>query len=283
MVCISNFIKSPLNYVGGKFKLLPQIIPLFPDSINTFIDLFAGGCNVGVNVNANRILLNDTQEEVINLVKYLYENDVNTLIEELEGIMDKFSLNAWEKEPYLALRDAYNNGDKSEMMFYALVVHSFSNQIRFNRHGKFNMPVGKRTFNPQLRKRFITFVDVIKQKNLTFSTCDFATLKSSKLNEDDFVYCDPPYLVTTAAYNEQGGWSEEHEFKLFNLLDELNENDIKFALSNVFENKGKKNDILIEWSRKYKIHYLNNTYSNCNYQAKDKSKNSTVEVLVTNY
>ena len=38
-----DLIKSPLNYTGGKFKLLPQILPLFPDNIDTFVDLFAGG------------------------------------------------------------------------------------------------------------------------------------------------------------------------------------------------------------------------------------------------
>lgn len=38
-----TYIKSPLNYVGGKFKLLPEIIPLFPTNINTFVDLFGGG------------------------------------------------------------------------------------------------------------------------------------------------------------------------------------------------------------------------------------------------
>ncbi|MCA6072598.1 MAG: DNA adenine methylase, partial [Endomicrobium sp.] len=41
-----TFIKSPLNYVGGKYKILPQIIPLFPKDINCFVDLFAGGANV---------------------------------------------------------------------------------------------------------------------------------------------------------------------------------------------------------------------------------------------
>lgn len=38
-----ELIKSPLNYTGGKFKLLPQILPLFPNEINTFVDLFGGG------------------------------------------------------------------------------------------------------------------------------------------------------------------------------------------------------------------------------------------------
>ena len=28
--CKDEIIQSPLNYTGGKFKLLPQILPLFP-------------------------------------------------------------------------------------------------------------------------------------------------------------------------------------------------------------------------------------------------------------
>lgn len=39
----NNYIQSPLNYTGGKYKLLNQLVPLFPKNINTFIDLFGGG------------------------------------------------------------------------------------------------------------------------------------------------------------------------------------------------------------------------------------------------
>jgi len=66
-------------------------------------------------------------------------------------------------------------------------------------------------------------------------------------------------------------------------LDNLNSKGIRFALSNVLESKGVKNNLLIEWVKKYNVNYLNNTYSNCNYQRKDKSKNSCIEVLITNY
>lgn len=38
-----EYVKSPLNYTGGKFKLLPQLLEIFPKDINTFVDLFAGG------------------------------------------------------------------------------------------------------------------------------------------------------------------------------------------------------------------------------------------------
>lgn len=48
----SGFVKSPLNYTGGKHKLLPQITKLFPDDIKTFYDVFSGGANVGINATA---------------------------------------------------------------------------------------------------------------------------------------------------------------------------------------------------------------------------------------
>ena len=62
-------IQSPLNYTGGKFKLLPQILPLFPQNIDLFVDLFCGGCNVGVNVECNRVIYNDLDRNLL----YLYQ------------------------------------------------------------------------------------------------------------------------------------------------------------------------------------------------------------------
>ena len=54
-----EMIKSPLNYTGGKYKLLPQILPYFPSNINTFVDMFCGGLNVSANVKCKKIIAND--------------------------------------------------------------------------------------------------------------------------------------------------------------------------------------------------------------------------------
>lgn len=72
------------------------------------------------------------------------------------------------------------------------------------------------------------------------------------------------------------------ERDLLRKLDEISEAGVKFALSNVLESKGKSNDILKEWAKKYKVNYLNSTYSNCSYHKKDK-ESKDVEVLITNY
>lgn len=51
-----HFLASPLNYTGGKYRLLPQIMPLFPQNISTAVDLFCGGANVGINLEAKDII-----------------------------------------------------------------------------------------------------------------------------------------------------------------------------------------------------------------------------------
>ena len=130
------------------------------------------------------------------------------------------------------------------------------------------------------------FCQALQQKNIQFTNKDFTELDYFKLGPEDLVYCDPPYLISTGNYNDGNrgfkDWKEKEERELLELLDGLNETGIRFALSNVFYHKGLSNELLIEWSRKYQIHYIDKTYSNCNYQFKERDA-VTVEVLITNY
>lgn len=276
----NEYIKSPLNYVGGKYKLLNQIIPIFPEEINTFVDLLGGGFNVGCNVKAEHVVYNDILKEVVSLLKYIQGNNTEDLLSEIEDYIKTYSLSKENKEGYLTLRSDYNSGIRTPMKFYTLLCYAFNNQIRFNSKGEYNMPFGKNrsSFNPSLRKKFIAFADRIQELNCTFLNISFDEFNFSTLTEEDFIYVDPPYYNSVASYNENGGWTEENEKTLLEILDLINDNHIKFALSN---NLKYENPLLDEWKDKYTIHYLNGNYSNCNYQKKDKSKD--MEVLITNY
>lgn len=280
-----ELIKSPLNYTGGKYKLLPQILPYFPDDINTFIDLFAGGCNVGVNVKAKNIICNDICSEVINLMSEWNKLNSKEALQILSNTIERYSLSKTNEEGFKSIRLDYNNGNKSWDMFYAMLTNAFNYQIRFSKQGNYNMPFGRNrsSFNKVLQKNFIKYIDKLNDINIEFISKDFRELNMDNLNSNDFLYADPPYLISCASYNESDGWNEDKEHALLELLDKLNDKGVKFALSNVLENKGKSNDILKEWSRKYNVYHLNNNYGNCNYHAKDKSKNCTDEVLITNY
>ena len=275
-----KYIKSPLNYVGGKFKLLKEILPLFPDKISTFVDLFGGGFNVGINVNAEHIVYNDISEPVVELLDYLKSNDIEDLLKEIDGYIEKYNLSKENREGFLELREDYNSGERTPIKFYTLLCYAFNNQIRFNKNNEYNMPFGKdrSSFNPTLRQKFIDFVEVLHSKDTTFLSESFETFDVEDLDSNDFVYCDPPYFNSVAAYNENGGWTEEHEEMLLILLDSLNDKGVKFALSN---NLKYNNPLLDKWKDKYKVHYLNGDYSNCNYHKIDRSKD--IEVLITNY
>lgn len=305
-------IQSPLNYTGGKYKLLPQILPLFPKDIDVFVDLFCGGCNVGVNVECNRVIYNDLNENLLYLYNTFKNLDKTAILEWIYEIIDKYELSLvskngydyyecnsskglgdYNKEKFLKLRADFNekhtNGNFDYyyyVMLYVIIVYAFNNQIRFNSNGEFNLPVGKRDFNNKMEQKLIDFIDKIQEQNCSFTCCDFRNFDVSFLTSHDFVYVDPPYLITCATYNEQGGWDEKAEKDLLAFLDELNNNGIRFALSNVLRSKGKENNILIEWLEKNKDKYsaipLNYSYSNSNYQTKDKTSVSE-EVLIINY
>lgn len=278
-------IKSPMNYVGGKYKLLPQILPLFPKNIETFVDLFCGGFNVGINVEAKNIVANDICLPVIEVYKGIQEEGMPNALNKVKDTIKKFGLSKTNEEGFKAIRDFYNKGNKEWYIFYSMLTHAFNYQIRFNKNGEYNMPFGKNrsSFNPNLEKNFIEFSNAISDKNITFCNSDFKKIKLDCLTNKDFIYLDPPYLLGCASYNESDGWNEIQERELLNLCDMADKNNIKFGISNVLIHKGKSNDILIEWSKKFNIHYLDKDYNNCNYQDIARRNNKTVEVFICNY
>ena len=301
-----NLIPSPLNYTGGKFKLLPQILPHFPTQMDTFLDLFSGGCNVGINVNANKVVFNDNSPYLLHLFNTFKNLGKETMLGMIEEIIDKYGLSKvaefgyahyhcdsskgladYNRGPFMRLREDFNKANQDHgyyVLLYVLIVYTFNNQMRFNSKGAFNLPVGKRDFNGKMKEKLCAFIDRLQAGNYHFSCEDFRKVNTSELTENSLVYCDPPYLITCATYNENGGWNEQCERDLLALLDGLNERNIKFALSNVLTSKGKTNVLLNEWvaQRNYHVIHLDYNYANSNYHTKDKTA-STDEVLIVNY
>lgn len=277
-----DLVKSPLNYTGGKFKLLPQILPLFPDNIDTFVDLFGGGCNVGVNVKANKIIYNELDERVFSLVKFISECDLNKTLKQIEMLIDKYNLGKNTKEEYIKLRSDYNT-NPNNLLLFLLSCFSFNYQIRFNKKGEFNMPCGNRGYSKNMEQWFIKFNKLIKNKKIEFSNKDFLKLNVENLCSNDLIYVDPPYLQTVATYTENGAWNPDKETQLYNFLDYLHSRNINFALSNTLYYHGKFNKKLYEWVKDYYcIHKLDFNYTNNNRFNKNNSE-ITQEVLITNY
>ena len=280
-----KYIKSPLNYVGGKYKLLPQLMKYFPTNINTFVDLFSGGFNVGINVKSNRTICNDINDFIIDLYKELYKDSVEDVLAKINANIKEYGLSKENEGAYKKFRIHYNE-TKDPIDLYTLTCYSFNYQFRFNNNREYNNPFGRNRsqFSENMKNNLILFSNRIKKMNIEFSSKEFDKVSIDDLGQDDFIYCDPPYLITTGSYNDGNrgfkDWKENEELKLYEFLDKANEKNIKFALSNVIEHKGKENVLLKDWSRKYKVIYLENDYSNSSYNTK---KGKSKEVLIINY
>lgn len=308
------FVKSPLNYVGGKFKLLPKIQPFFPENVECFFDVFGGGFNVGVNqTTAKHIVYNDVNIYVVELLKYFKNNSVEFLLKNIESCIKDYQLSKYEngENGFYSLRNDFNKMTEKErleniQMFYCLICFCFNHNIRFNRNNEFNSPFGRNKggFNDKLRNRFIVFINRLHElKEISFQSLDFDIFfnqyfkefeKSKNNKENDFFYLDPPYLISEASYNNKiglmKGWDEETEKLLLNHLSTLIDLKVNFALSNVIEHKGKENELLKNWMlekqlkhKNFNIHFIQNDYANSSYNLKNKgNKEQTKEILIVN-
>lgn len=282
-----EYVKSPLNYTGGKYKILDSILPFFPRNIGTFIDLFGGGFNVGINIDAEKIVYNDHISYLKEMFQFFRDTETEFVLENIKARISEFNLNETNVDGYIELRKKYNQ-TKNILDLFILACYSFNHQIRFNNNHEFNTPFGKNrsVYNPSIEKNLILFLKKLKNKNIEFYSKDFSYIKDFDFKENDFVYCDPPYLISNASYNDgkRGfkNWTETEEEELLSLLDYLDSKKVKFLLSNVLIHKGLSNTRLINWSKKYKVINVSKDYKNCSYQLKQKTS-ETKEVIIFNY
>lgn len=206
----------------------------------------------------------------------LFPKDIETFYDLFCGSLSVSLIN--NSEEYIKLRNLYNKSlYKSPFILYLLQIHSFNNLIRFNSKNELNMPYGNRGFTLHKKNIFHEIKDRINNINLY----NKSYLEFNNFKKNDFVYIDPPYLITSAEYNKY--WTEKEEIQLLKYLDNLNSNGIKFGLSNVIEQDGRQNNILLEWAKKYNIINIKIDYNYSAYNKNRSHKNTTREVYICNY
>ena len=290
-------IKNCFNYMGSKDRVLPLIKENVDRTKSNFIDLFCGSAVVGINEvnNFKRIVLNDACWQMAETLKFFRDNSYETVINKIDEVIKSYKLSKDNKDGYLELREDYNADPYLRLvfdpvMFYCLVTHSFNYNIHINSEGKFSVPSGKNRcyFNDSLRSRLEAFHFEIhdNKDKITIKSDSFDELidKGQKIIPNSMFYVDPPYYASDSSYGRihyLGKWEEPKERLLYEKLDFINDNGGSFLLSNVVENNGKTNHILLDWCKKYNVVEIPADYTNCNYQRKNNGK--TTEVLIRNY
>ena len=277
----SIIFSSPLNYQGGKYDLVNFIKGNLPKTkIERFIDVFGGGYNIGLNIDAKQVIYNEYNHKVVELIEMFKNTETDDLIKYILKKQRQYKLERGNKDAYIKLRNKYNSVELSKRdpkMLYTLILYGFNQQIRFNSSYDYNNPVGQAGFNDNMLEKITSFSRRIQEQNIVFLSHDFEDI-DDYVNKKTFLYCDPPYLITLGSYNDGkrgfNGWDEISELRLYAFLDNLNKKCIKFMMSNILEHKGKKNILLLNWIKSNNYHII---------YYKGKARKGRKEILITNY
>lgn len=310
-------IKSPLNYTGNKFRILNQMLPHFPQNIGHMVDLFCGGATVGLNTECERVTFVDNNPFVIGLLQFLAVQDVDHILADLEALILHYHLSYSARDGYAFYsaqeHDAnYNNGLKeyntngfyqlradynaledkqtprAYLMLYALLVYGFNNDLRFSRDNHYNLPVGKTDLNANNIRKIREYIERIHQIDTEFVCGDFRDAHiRGIINAADFVYMDPPYLITNAVYNESGRWGEQAEIALLDMMSDFILAGKPFVLSNILTKSTAHNHLLEDWIHEHQdaIHIvdIDYHYRGASYNKIHRDGNEREIIVTTNF
>ncbi|MGF6505877.1 DNA adenine methylase [Paraburkholderia sp. 32] len=191
----SNAARPFLKWVGGKSRLLENLLPKLPDG-SRLIEPFVGGGSVFLGANYEKYVLGDTNRHLIELYQAVSKNP-DAFVAEAEKL---FVEENRSPERYNELREAFNaecDPLKRGALFLYLNKHGYNGLCRYNKAGRYNVPFGWPNRVPRFpRGQILAFAQ--KARAATFMHKDFAeVMMSARLG--DVVYCDPPYLDRDSA------------------------------------------------------------------------------------
>lgn len=274
-------IVPPIKSQGIKTKLIPWIKEILPESKGKWIEPFLGTGVVALNMKFQEAILNDTNPHIIKLYQEIKENILTPEIArkyfEIEG---ENLRNAKEEgyEHFRFIKDRFNK-EYSSLDFLFLSRAGFNGMMRFNKEGNWNIPFCKKPnrFSQAYITKIVNQI-ILAKKNIkpgwVFLNEQFSEI-IPLAEEDDIIYCDPPYLGRYVDY--YNGWTEKDEELLFILLKETKAN---FILSTWHHNDFRENNMINKFWDRFNIITRDHFYHS---GGKIENRNTIVEALVCNF
>ncbi len=215
------------RWVGGKRKLLPQILPHLPKQFGTYYEPFFGGGAVFFALHHSKSVVGDKNPEIINLLNVVKDNPA-LLIRALSKLNNS-STNYYETRSHTP-----ESCIQRAARFIYLTNLSFNGIYRVNKLGQFNVPYCKEPDRPFFDGEKI-WAAHRQLKNTTIKLGGFdETVKTASAG--DLVYFDPPYTVKHdnngfLEYNESI-FQWEDQIKLANTTKELAKKGVTVVISN---------------------------------------------------
>lgn len=275
-----KLIVPPIKCQGIKSKLVPLIKQVVQwDGNGKWIEPFMGSGVVGFNIMPRNAVFADSNPHLIRFYNEILKNGTDGFKVRQFFEHEGQKLSEYGQEYYYEVRERFNtHNDPLDFLF--LNRSCFNGVIRFNRKGRFNVPFGHKP--NRFSKAYITKIanqienvySISQKMNWSFVCQDFRKTLSG-LSENDFVYCDPPYLGRHVDYYDS--WDETVETELFSVLNTL---PCKFILSTWHSNRYRTNPFVQSLWSKFTILTKEHFY---HVGAAENNRNSMLEALVMNF
>jgi DNA adenine methylase len=240
-------MKPFIKWVGGKTQILDEVLQRFPREINNYYEPFLGGGSVLIGVLSDKsitikgkVVASDVNPHLIALYKKVQENP-KELLKNFNQIVEEYSKCPQEKgdkKPktieeamtskesyYYWIRDKFNKEHLPEQ-FVFLNKTCFRGLHREGPNG-FNVPFGHYKTLPTLYQDNILKVSKLFE-NVKF-VCQSFEKSFETVNDDDFIYMDPPYVpVNTTSFTSY----TKGEFNHGELFTGINALKCRWLLSN---------------------------------------------------
>ncbi len=196
---VQEVVASPIvKWVGGKTKLLGELLARMPERYGRYYEPFAGGAALFFRLAPRRAVLADSNPDLIGLYTVV-RSDVNAVIRRLQAHRDQH-----DDAYYYEMRARWNDRDTSwstperAAAFIYLNKTCFNGLWRVNRAGAFNVPIGRYTDPPICVPEALRAAQHVLS-HAEIRRADYRTaVRDAKAG--DFLYFDPPYdPVTTTA------------------------------------------------------------------------------------
>ena len=295
-----NSVKPFLKWAGGKGQLIKEIEKYYPFEnvkINKYAEPFVGGGAVLFDIlskfDLDEIYISDINAELINtyiIVRDYIDKLIHLLISYQEDYVPLDTDN--RKKYYIAKRERFNdikvNGNEADNIEKAALMIFlnktwFNGLYRVNRKGLFNVPMGAYK-NPLIcdEKKLRAVSEKLQNVKIV---CEDYKKSDDFIDENTFVYFDPPYRPLTETSNftayTENLFDDEKQIELANFVERISNKGAMVVDSNSEPKNTNKEDEYFD--KIYAIHKIKRVEAtrmiNCNSDARGRIK----ELLISNF
>lgn len=246
----SNCLKPLIKWSGGKSDEIKMFEKYFPLNYTRYIEPFVGGGSVFFYLNPSNAIISDVHKELIDL----YKNIGNGNCKEIYDFMEKTPN---DEITYYKIRDEMeiNNELDSAKRFYYQRKTAFRGMLRYNKHGKFNIPFGRYktiNYNALINKDYETLLS-----NTQILNKEFDYIFEHYNDDSNFMFLDPPYdsEFTDYGYCQFG---KNEQLKLAELFKNTKNKCLMVIGKTKFIEELYNGYIVAEYNKKYKFKLYNN-------------------------